>query len=70
MTRRGATRAVILAYLREARVMGPMLRYMRERHGIGSSAVREQVRRLVQEGAIERVARGVYRRNDGEATCR
>jgi predicted transcriptional regulator of viral defense system len=62
MARRGETKAIVLAYLREERWMGPMLKYMRERHGISSSAVREQVRRLAQAGKLERVGRGRYRR--------
>jgi predicted transcriptional regulator of viral defense system len=59
---RGATAAVVLAYLKEERAIGPMLRYMQQRHGLSASAVREQVRRLTQSGKIERVSRGRYRR--------
>jgi predicted transcriptional regulator len=62
MSRRGETRARILAYLKVERSLGPMQRYMFERHGIQAGAVREQVSRLVKAGAIERIARGRYRR--------
>lgn len=62
MTRRGETAAIVLAYLKDERWMGSMLKYMRERHGISGSAVREQVRRLTHAGKLERVGRGRYRR--------
>lgn len=62
MSRRGATKAVILAYLQTERVMGAMLKYMQARHNIPASAVREQVRRLSKAGRVERVSRGRYRR--------
>ena len=62
MTRRGATAALILAYLKYERAIGPMLLYMQRRHGISKSAVREQIRRLMLAGKIERIARGRYRR--------
>ena len=62
VTRRGATKAIILAYLRIDRNIGQMQRYMSKRHGINGPAVREQVRRLMVAGSIERIERGRYRR--------
>ena len=62
MTRRGETRAVILAYLRDERALGPMCRYLFERHGINGGAVREQLARMVRAGDVERIGRGRYRR--------
>lgn len=65
MTRRGVTKAIVLAYLREERVMGQLLKHMHQRHGVSASAVREQVRRLHVAGRIERVQRGRYRNIEG-----
>jgi predicted transcriptional regulator of viral defense system len=62
MTRRGATAAIILTYLTHERAIGPMIRYMQRRHGIGASAVYTQVQRLTNAGKIERIERGRYRR--------
>jgi predicted transcriptional regulator of viral defense system len=62
VTRRGATAAIILAYLRHERVMGQILTYMQQRHGVSKGATREQIKRLTQAGRIERIARGRYRR--------
>ena len=62
MSRRGATTALVLAYLQHERQIGAMVRELKQRHGLSASAVREQVRRLLVAGRIERVSRGRYRR--------
>ena len=38
MSRRGATKAIVLAYLKDERQIGAMLKYMHERHGLSASA--------------------------------
>lgn len=67
MSRRGDTTALVLAALHQERGIGTLLRALHTEHGISASAVREQVRRLCQAGAIERVSLGRYKRKtDGE----
>ena len=64
MTRRYATKTLILTYLRVAGEPRPMLlirKYMLKMHKIGPAATRTAVWRLCQEGEIERVSVGFYR---------
>lgn len=63
MTARGAVRDLILIYLRvddqPAHIYG-LFDYMAA-HKVREGAVREQLRRLVKDGTIERLERGLYK---------
>jgi hypothetical protein len=62
VSRRGDTRLLILGHLAEERQIGMLIEHLHNRHGISAGAVRQQIWRMVQEGAAERLAPGRYRR--------
>lgn len=67
MTRRGATKTIILDYLRtvhEPRTVAKIRRYMRKMHKVSGHAVDTTVWRLHNEGLVERVGRGEYQIRD------
>ncbi len=64
MTRPGAIRQLLVSYLKNARgaeSAQSIIIYMHARHGISEATTRTTLRRLVQDAAIVRLSRGIYR---------
>jgi DNA-binding HxlR family transcriptional regulator len=63
VSRRGATRGLLLTYLRTVdgpRTVKRIQQYMRQMHRISQGATTTALHRLASEGLIERVGRGEY----------
>lgn len=63
MTRRYATRELVLTYLRtvkEPRNLIAITRYMRKMHRVEAGATRTAIWRLAKLGEVRRVGRGEY----------